>query len=438
LTNKIDKSMCYNSPKLRIALVTNNFIPELGSASDLFYQLAKGFNQKDIVDVFTFEPRYYKLSKKSLVEYSNNLKNREKVDNYFIEELCEGIHIYRLSHVNLIYNQSYNNSKFKMLEHLIYPFMLLKFISLIKKYDVVLVYSPPLILGFLFSLFSRIFSYHLIVNVQDIHPQAAKDLSLINNVFILHSLYILEKCMYSMADKIIVHSSGNKDYLLKNNRINKEKISAIYNVTTVPTSSELIDASFKRLHNLVDKFVVVYAGTMSYSQDLETVIKAADLLRDYSEIMILLVGEGPQRVDLINLIKQYNLSNVKLLPYQIGSDYWKLLFSSDLCLVSLKQSGVTTPVVPRKLQDIMAAGKPVLANVPLNGDVPRIISKAKCGIYVSPECPEALKNAILYFFFSRGNAIQFGINARKYALENFTQDIVMKKYYDLFKGDENV
>src|SRR5665647_547217 len=64
-------------------------------------------------------------------------------------------------------------------------------------------------------------------------------------------------------------------------------------------------------------------------------------------------------------------------------------------------TGVRTPVVPSKILSIMAAGRPVLASLPLDGDAPRLIAAAQCGISIAPGDPQAMAQATLRFYRDR-------------------------------------
>jgi glycosyltransferase involved in cell wall biosynthesis len=174
---------------------------------------------------------------------------------------------------------------------------------------------------------------------------------------------------------------------------------------------------------------------MSFSQDLATIIRAANLLgAEQKNIVFIMAGDGPEKDKLMLLAKSLRVSNVRFLPFQQGDDYWRLLGASDVCLVSLKASKVKTPVVPRKLHDIMAAGRVLIAHIPPNDDVQKIIEKAHCGLLIEPEDPAKLASAIKKIFeLPLNERLQFGINGRVYAIQNFTIERTAGQFEFLFK-----
>jgi glycosyltransferase involved in cell wall biosynthesis len=177
--------------------------------------------------------------------------------------------------------------------------------------------------------------------------------------------------------------------------------------------------------------VVSFAGTMGYSQDLDTVLSAADLLRDERGIRFLLVGDGVETPRLKARSAELALTNVSWVPMQPRERYPLVLHSSDVCLVTLHKS-VGTPVVPSKLLSIMAAGRPALVSLPLDGDTPAIVRDAECGICVAPEQPRALADAILVLYRDRSLCERLGTSGRAYIEKHFSVTSAAEKYETLF------
>jgi len=70
----------------------------------------------------------------------------------------------------------------------------------------------------------------------------------------------------------------------------------------------------------------------------------------------------------------------------------------------------------------MAAGWPVIAAMNLDGDGPRLIAEARCGLCVLPEDPQALAEAILQLYYNASLREELGRNGRRYAEEHFSLD----------------
>ena len=418
---------------MRIALLVNNFPPEIGSAADLFYRLAHEFRKRGhYVEVFTTEPRYYNLGPNK-----KNFQFGEEKYKYKIwkVEAMNGIYVYRIKLLPIIYPRSGTTAIFRELEHILQPITFTAFIPYLTTYDVILAYSPPLMLGYIGALIGKCLKIPTVINVQDIHPEAIVDIGLLENKFLIYILEIIERQMYNFASAITVHSDGNGEIIIKHG-VDPKKVFTIYNTTYIPPLELLSKGNiFRQKYSIEGKFIVTYAGTMSFAQDLDTIIKAAKIVSERDkDILFLLVGDGPTKRELVILSKKLAVNNVMFLPFQEGDHYWHLLSASDVCLVSLK-STVKTPVVPRKLQDIMAAGRPVVANVPPIGDVAKIIKEARCGIVVEPESPQELAEIVIKLKnMPKDEREKMGFNGRKYAEEHFSPPIIAKQYEFIFKS----
>jgi glycosyltransferase involved in cell wall biosynthesis len=417
---------------MKIALLVNNFPPEIGSAADLFYQLALEFRKRGhYVEVFTTEPRYYNLGSSKKIYQMIKKKHRCRI---WERENMNEIYVYRIKLLPIIYPRSGTIAIFRELEHILQPLTFTAFIYYLTKFDVILIYSPPLILGYIGALIGKFLKIPVVINVQDIHPEAIVDIGLLNNKFLINILELIERQMYNFASAITVHSHGNKEIIIKHG-INPHKVFTVYNTCYIPPLELLSRGNIiRQKYSLEGKFIVTYAGIMSFAQDLDTIIKSAKIVSERDkDILFLLVGDGPRKKELVSLSKKLALDNVMFLPFQEGENYWYLLAASDLCLVSLK-STVKTPVVPRKLQDIMAAGRPVVANVPLVGDTAKIINEAQCGIVVEPESPQELAKIILKMKnLSKEEREKMGANGRKYAETHFSPKIIARQYEYIFE-----
>jgi colanic acid biosynthesis glycosyl transferase WcaI len=296
----------------------------------------------------------------------------------------------------------------------------------------ILVYSPPLPLAFFSIILGKLKNVPVVVNIQDIYPQTVIDVGLLKNKFLITIFKKIERFVYKNADIITVHSEGNKDFII-NMGANRKKVKVIYNCSDIdfikPMSKE---NEFSRKYKLNKKFVVSYAGILSYHQGLDAIVEAAKLLEKHKDIHFLIAGNGFYKEKLVEKIKDLNLKNITLIPFQPKEKYRLLLASSDISLVTLRED-IKTPVVPGKLHNIMAAGRAVIACVPKISDAATIIKKANCGICIEPNNPKKLANAILYLYKNKQKLKEFGKNGRKFAEKNFSLKTFADNYDKIFR-----
>ena len=138
-----------------------------------------------------------------------------------------------------------------------------------------------------------------------------------------------------------------------------------------------------------DRFVVLHAGNIGLSQNLDVVIDAAAR------------AEGADRYrDPVHRRRQpparwsrgaraRGLDNVRFLPFQPRDQLRWTYASSDVCLVSLKP-GLAGYIVPSKLYPILAAGRPYIAAVEPMSEVAALTERHRCGVLVAPGDAAAL------------------------------------------------
>jgi len=318
------------------------------------------------------------------------------------------------------------------IEHFLAPIVLMLGGLFSGRQDVIIIYSPPLPLGlsaFVVGLLKRI---PFVVNIQDLFPKEAVLLGLLRNKFLIRLFEVIEKFVYNHAACITVHSPGNRGYIIAQG-IAPERVKVVYNWVDVQkvTPGEK-NNWFREKYRLVKKFVVSYAGTMGWCQDMEVIIEAADLLKKHEQIAFVLVGEGPMKQFVEEEVKRRKLDNVVLLPPFPWEQYIDILRASDVSMINLNPK-LTTPVVPSKLLNIMACGLPVVASLPPHSDALRIIQEADCGSCVPAGDAEALADAILEVYRNPSQARKFGDNARQFALAHFAREVCVEQYEKIFQ-----
>ena len=403
---------------MNILILIESFPPEIKSASHLFYELSEKLVENGHkVTVITGLPRYNvsKLDKK----YKRKILLREKM---------KGINVVRVA--TFPFPRSVPGAR--AFEQFLLTFLLFIVGLFLKKKDIVLVYSPPLTLGLCAYLLKVFKKTPFIFNVQDIYPQAVIDLGLLKNRFLIKIAQIMEKFIYKKASSITIYSQGNLKYLISKG-INSNKLKIIPNwVDTDLIKPEGKMNQFRNKYKLGNSFVVSFAGTMGFAQDIEIIIESAKLLKDYRDIKFILVGEGVEKEKIQKRAGELKLKNILFLPLQTRQNYPQILAASDICLVTLKEE-VKTPAVPGKIMSIMASGRPILASLFLEGDATKLIRKAGAGIVVEPKNSREFARAILKLYKNKKQRESLGKNGRRYCQKNFSLNTCVKKYMKLFE-----
>ena len=171
---------------------------------------------------------------------------------------------------------------------------------------------------------------------------------------------------------------------------------------------------------------------MGHAQDLNPIIEAAGLLRENKNLVFLLIGEGVQAGKWRQKVTESSLDNVRFLPLQPKSAYPSVVAASDVGLVPLTVD-LRTPVVPGKLMDFMAGGRPVIATVNPDGDTKKIIEEAQCGFSCLPGDAQGVADAISVLYQDPSLADRMGSKGRSYAEKHFSLEFCASQYEALFK-----
>lgn len=278
--------------------------------------------------------------------------------------------------------------------------------------DAVIVYSPPLPLALAAEIVARRWGASLVVNVQDIYPQALIDLGLARNPIVLGVLRWLERRAYQHAATLVVHSEGNRRLLVERG-IDPAKVKVVQNWVDTRLPVVPRPNPYRVELGLGERFVVLFAGVMGYAQDMAVIVEAATLLRDDARIVFVLAGDGVRRAGAEAVVKSRGLDNVRFIPLQPIDRYPVLVDAADCCLVTLEAS-VATPVVPSKIGGILAQARPIAAALP-RGDARDIIEQSGGGVTVEAGDAAALAGAIRRLAADPSSRRAMGEAGRRYA-----------------------
>jgi len=300
--------------------------------------------------------------------------------------------------------------------------------------DIILLTVPPLPVSVPAALLGLIYSCPIVLNLQDILPEAAVHVGLIKNKLAIRVFEALEKFAYATAGKISVIADGFTENLLGKG-VPADKITCIPNWVDVNFIRPLPkqNNTFRVENNLQDKFVVLYSGNIALTQGLETVIEAAIRLRHIPDIDFVIVGEGKALERLKKYCEKHEATNVSLLPFAPREKLPEMLASADVGLIVQKHNVVGFNM-PSKTQVILASGRPIVASVPLSGTAARAVQQRGGGVVVAPEDPDLLASAILELHQNPEKAEQLGRHGRHYAVEHYSFEKAINRYEVLFSS----
>lgn len=403
---------------MKILIYSYNYWPEPIGIAPLMTDLAEGLAQRGHeVRVVTAVPWY--------PESKINPEYRGKL---YCTEHRNGVKIQRCYVRASTKRNLFNRALFEL------SFIFFSFFQALwgKRPEVLILTVPGLPVGIPAGILGFLYRCPVILNLQDILPDAAVHVGLLTNQKAIRIFEGLEKFNYRIATKISVIAEGFKDNLLGKG-VAEEKIAMIPNWVDVnfikPLSRE--NNYFRTENQLEGKFVVLYSGNIALTQGLETVIDAATYLQDIPEIAITIVGEKKALNRLRKYCQERGVENVRLIPFQPREKLPEMLSAADIGLV-IQKKNVIAFNMPSKIQVLLSSGRAIIASVPASGTAAKAIRASQGGVVVPPEDPQALAEAIRELYKDPERVKVLGQNSRKHAIENYAFDAALDRYENLF------
>jgi glycosyltransferase involved in cell wall biosynthesis len=176
----------------------------------------------------------------------------------------------------------------------------------------------------------------------------------------------------------------------------------------------------KRL-GLEGRFVVGYSGNLGRAHEFETLLGAAHLLRDESDIAFLITGGGAKAAALAGRVRREGLGNFVFQDYQPPELLADSLAASDIHLVSLLPE-LEGLIVPSKIYGILAAGRPAIFIGDRDGELASLVRESHCGIAVQVGDREGLAAALRLLRSDRSRLSSMGKRARELAVFRYSSE----------------
>lgn len=409
-TNKIQnpKSKIHN----RLWVITELYYPENNQTGYYLTKIAEGLTEQFDVKVICGQPNY---AARGTLAPKNEYHQKVEVFRVWGTIWDKNVLAFRL--VNML-----------TLGASIFLKSLVKF----KKNEAILVVSAPPSLPFLTALAAKLRRANYTLIIQDKYPETliavgkAKD----NSVSVKY-LNKLNQWLYKNAKKIIVVGRDMMELVETQLEISNDKteIEVIQNWASLEEvePAPRAENEILREHNLLGKFVFLYAGNMGHPQDLESIVYCAEKLKNDERFHFLFLGSGVKRKWLEREIEDKYLRNVTLLAPRPRNEQRIFLNACDVGLVPLvkRMRGVA---MPSRTYNLLAAGKPILALTEENSEIARVIEEDKVGWFVPPCEPEKLLEMIYQIYGERHLIPKMTERARKCAVEKYSLVTAIEKY----------
>jgi glycosyltransferase involved in cell wall biosynthesis len=293
------------------------------------------------------------------------------------------------------------------------------------KYDLVIYPTPPITFAPVVKYIKNRDQCRSYLILRDIFPQNVRDLGLMNNGLLFSYFRKKEQHLYDISDYIGCMSEGNIKYVLKNNKIDEEKLEILYNWGKDNQTGATNKSNMREKLNLNGKIIAVFGGNIGLPQELESLLELAKEYQIDKKIVFLLIGKGAQKHRIAEMVKSENISNVIMKDHMPRDEYNSLLSECDIGLINLDRR-FTIPNIPSKTVDYFKMGIPILASTDKNTDYKDLlVEKAKAGLWSETGDLESYKRNFERLYQDETLRKQLGQNGREF----FEKYLTVEKTY---------
>ncbi|MBC7986473.1 MAG: glycosyltransferase family 4 protein [Sphingomonadaceae bacterium] len=291
------------------------------------------------------------------------------------------------------------------------------------KADVVISTSPQFFCGLAGWLLRRR-RRPWVLEIRDLWPESIIAVGAMKRGPVIRALEAIEGWAYRKADLVVSVTDSFVPHIRA--RRPAGAIAVIKNGVDLALFGPADGEAFKAAHGLTGKFVAAYVGTHGMAHGLETVLDAAEILRERRDIAVLMVGGGAERERLEAERARRGLDNVLMLGQQPKAAMPAIWAATGAALVLLRGLDTFKSVLPSKMFEAMALGVPMVLGV--EGEAKKLMLDAKAGIAIPPENAPELAAAIVRLADDRAFAERVGQDARAFVERNFDRARLAEDY----------
>jgi glycosyltransferase involved in cell wall biosynthesis len=302
----------------------------------------------------------------------------------------------------------------------------------VKDVDIVVSTSPQFFCGMGGYFVSRLKRRPWVLEIRDLWPESIIAVGAITNRRVIRMLEGIESFLYRKADRIVSLTNAFKRHIMARG-IPEEKIDIVTNGADLEryVPGDRMNDARKELGLDESVFLASYIGTHGMAHGLSTVLRAAKRLEGEPGIRFLLVGDGAERERLLQEKEELGLTNVIMLGQQPKECMPQFLAATDACMVLLIKSELFKTVLPSKIFEAMAMGRPIVLGV--EGESRELIEKGGCGLCIEPENDAQLAEAILKLVKQLDLARELGEKGKRYVASRFDREVLAMEYLALLK-----
>lgn len=393
-----------------ILVINQYYRPDIASSGQLLAELCEFLHSQNItIHVITGQPSY-----------------TSEAPTVPEEELLNGVTVHRVSLGKSIGKETLLTRIMGYCKFLLRSSVLANKVSRRANPDVIMTLSNPPFVGLVGGLLARKRKIPFIYVLYDIHPDILIATKWMNIPAICIKAWNLANTfIFKSATKIIVPSSTMKTTLVTNKSLSEEKIAVIPNWARPEIKEQSYSTPIKSSLGIPQEHsMVLYAGNIGIMQQLDPILDAAYSLRKLP-IHFVFIGEGEKKSELVQRADTEKLTNVHFFSYQPEQQFAQIVQESDACLVTL-QPGLDAFSAPSRAYTFLSAGTPLIALMPDDTELAKLITDHNCGWNVINS--NQLSLLLEGLEDNHNEYTEKGNEAQKLYWDNYREYIVMHQY----------
>ena len=398
-----------------ILVINQYYRPDVASSGQLLADLCEFLYSQDItVHVITGQPSY--------------TSEAPKVPK---EELLNGVTVHRVSLGKSIGKKTLLTRINGYCKFLLRSWLMAHKVARRTSPDVIMTLSNPPFVGLVGGLVARKRKIPFVYVLYDIHPDILIATKWMNIPTIcIKAWNFVNILIFKCATTIIVPSSTMKKTLVTNKSLSEQKIEVIPNWARPEIKEQSYSTPIKSNLGIPQHHtMVLYAGNIGIMQQLDPILDSAYSLRKLP-IHFVFIGEGEKKSELIQRSNTEKLTNVHFFSYQPEQQFAQIVQESDACLVTL-QPRLDAFSAPSRAYTFLSAGTPIIALMPSDTELAKLITDKQCGWNVVNS--EQLSLLLEGLVDNRDECAKKGNQAQKLYWDNYRESIVMHQYLEVIK-----
>jgi colanic acid biosynthesis glycosyl transferase WcaI len=255
--------------------------------------------------------------------------------------------------------------------------------------DVVLAMTDPPIAGIAGAFVARLSGRPFVYNLRDMYPDMALGGDIVRPGKWIDRWEALHRQALRRAARVIVLGEDMRERIVSKG-VDPARVTIVRDAVPFPKTLPTADHPVSREIRSGFRFVLVHAGNLGFYGSWETLLQAAKLLEP-DGLGLVFIGEGAMKAKVEAMGR--DCPNVRFLPFRPAEDVPYVMAAGDLHVVTVKR-GLEGVVVPSKVYNILAAGRPLLAVATHQTEVARLADREGCGIAADPDDPVAVADAV--------------------------------------------